>query len=198
MHQNKNPFEIIKFKNSAGFGLIENILSGALLIILVTFSMYFISLRQKTIFNTNLTNAINDEIKRDIEILKSELKKYKLTENPEKDISIFQNDYINCNEDILDSVKNLEGWYPEQWNPGSNKNSRDGQIKNKIFKGSNVEIRRTLNKVNPLINEFEDENLDSSIAKIQYLVKTDKNKDTWKIWTNILLSNELKSYCAPL
>ena len=198
MHQNKKPFEIIKFKNSAGFGLIENILSGALLIILVTFSMYFISLRQKTIFNTNLTNAINDEIKRDIEILKSELKKYKLTENPEKDISIFQNDYINCNEDILDSVKNLEGWYPEQWNPGSNKNSRDGQIKNKIFKGSNVEIRRTLNKVNPLINEFEDENLDSSIAKIQYLVKTDKNKDTWKIWTNILLSNELKSYCAPL
>ena len=198
MHQNKKPFEIIKFKNSAGFGLIENILSGALLIILVTFSMYFISLRQKTIFNTNLTNAINDEIKRDIEILKSELKTYKLTENPEKDISIFQNDFINCNEDILDSVKNLEGWYPEQWNPGSNKNSRDGQIKNKIFKGSNVEIRRTLNKVNPLINEFEDENLDSSIAKIQYLVKTDKNKDIWKIWTNILLSNELKSYCAPL
>ena len=198
MHQNKNPFEIINFKNSAGFGLIENILSGALLIILVTFSMYFISLRQKTIFNTNLTNAINDEIKRDIEILKSELKNYKLTENPEKDISIFQNDYINCNEDILDSVKNLEGWYPEQWNPGSNKNSRDGQIKNKIFKGSNVEIRRTLNKVNPLINEFEDENLDSSIAKIQYLVKTDKNKDKWEIWTNILLSNELKSYCAPL
>ncbi len=198
MHQNKNHFEIIKLKNSDGFGLIENILSGSLLIILVTFSMYFISLRQKTIFNTNLTNAINDEIKRDIEILKSELKKYKLTENPEKDISIFQNDYINCNEDILDSVKNLEGWYPEEWNPGSNKNSRDGQIKNKIFKGSNVEIRRTLNKVNPLINEFEDENLDSSIAKIQYLVKTDKNKDTWKIWTNILLSNELKSYCAPL
>ena len=198
MHQNKNPFEIIKFKNSAGFGLIENILSGALLIILVTFSMYFISLRQKTIFNTNLTNAINDEIKRDIEILKSELKTYKLTENPENDISIFQNNFINCNEDILDSVKNLEGWYPEQWNPGSNKNSRDGQIKNKIFKGSNVEIRRTLNKVNPLINEFEDENLDSSIAKIQYLVKTDKNKDKWKIWTNILLSNELKSYCAPL
>ncbi len=198
MHQNKKPFEIIKFKNSAGFGLIENILSGALLIILVTFSMYFISLRQKTIFNTNLTNAINGEIKRDIEILKSELKTYKLTENPEKDISIFQNDFINCNEDILDSVQNLEGWYPEQWNPGSNKNSRDGQIKNKIFKGSNVEIRRTLNKVNPLINEFEDENLDSSIAKIQYLVKTDKNKDTWKIWTNILLSNELKSYCAPL
>ena len=198
MHQNKKPFEIIKFKNSAGFGLIENILSGALLIIIVTFSMYFISLRQKTIFNTNLTNAINDEIKRDIEILKSELKTYKLSENSEKDISIFQNDFINCNEDILDSVQNLEGWYPEQWNPGSNKNSRDGQIKNKIFKGSNVEIRRTLNKVNPLINEFEDENLDSSIAKIQYLVKTDKNKDTWKIWTNILLSNELKSYCAPL
>ena len=198
MHQNKKTSEIIKFKNIAGFGLIENILSGALLIILVTFSMYFISLRQKIIFNTNLTNAINDEIKRDIEILKSELKTYKLTENPERDISIFQNDFINCNEDILDSVKNLEGWYPEQWNPGSNKNSRDGQIKNKIFKGSNVEIKRTLNKVNPLINEFEDENLDSSIAKIQYLVKTDKNRDTWKIWTNILLSNELKSYCAPL
>ena len=198
MHQNKNPFEIIKLKNSDGFGLIENILSGSLLIILVTFSMYFISLRQKTIYNTNLINAINEEIKRDIEILKSELKTYKVTENPEKDISIFQNDFINCNEDILDSVQNLEGWYPEQWNPGSNKNSRDWQIKNKIFKGSNVEIRRTLNKVNPLINEFEDENLDSSIAKIQYLVKTDKNKDTWKIWTNILLSNELKSYCAPL
>ena len=198
MYNFKKKFKKLKFRNNAGFALTENILSGSLLIILVTFSMYFISLRQKTIFNTNLTNAINDEIKRDIEILKSELKNYKLTENPEKDMSIFQNDYINCNEDILDSVQNLEGWYPEQWNPGSNKNSRDGQIKNKIFKGSNVEIRRTLNKVNPLINEFEDENLDSSIAKIQYLVKTDKNKDTWEIWTNILLSNELKSYCAPL
>ncbi len=198
MYQDKNHLKIKKFKNAAGFGLTENILSGSLLIILVTFSMYFISLRQKTIFNTNLTNAINDEIKRDIEMLKSEMKTYKLTDNREQNISIYQNDFFNCNEDILDSVKNLEGWYPEQWNPGSNNNSRDGQIKNKIFKGSNVLIRRTLNKVNPLINEFEDENLDSSIAKIQYQVKINKKKDTWENWTNILLSNELKSYCAPL
>ena len=198
MYNFKKQLKKLKFRNNAGFGLTENILSGSLLIILVTFSMYFISLRQKTIFNTNLTNAINDEIKRDIEILKSELKTYKLSENREQDISIFQNDVLNCNEDIIDSVKNLEGWYPEQWNPGSNKNSREGQIKNKIFKGSNIEIRRKLNKVNPLVNEFEEENLDKSIAKIQYLVKIDKNEGTWKNWTNILLSNELKSYCGPL
>ena len=198
MYQDKNYLKIQKFKNTAGFGLTENILSGSLLILLVTFSMYFISLRQKTIFNTNLTNAINDEIKRDIEMLKSEMKTYKLTDNREQDISIFQNDFLNCNEDILDSVKNLESWYPEQWNPGSNNISRDGQIKNKIFKGSNVLIRRTINKVNPLINEFEDEYLDTSIAKIQYLVKIDKKKESWKNWTNVLLSNELKSYCAPL
>jgi len=197
MYQDKNHLKINKLKNKDGFGLTENILSGSLLIILVTFSMYFISLRQKTIFNTNLINAINDEIKRDIEILQSELKTYKLIEKREQEISIFQNDSLNCNEDILASVKNLESWYPEKWNPGSNKNSRDGQIKNKIFKGSNIEIRRTLNKVNPLINEFENENLDTSIAKIQYLVKLDKNKETWKSWTYILLSSELKSYCAP-
>ena len=40
---------------------------------ITTYALYFVSLRQTNLFNANLNNAINDEIRRDIEKLKSEL-----------------------------------------------------------------------------------------------------------------------------
>ena len=47
-----------------GFGLTENILSASLLIFLVTFSMYFISLRQRTtsVSYTHLTLPTKNEV----------------------------------------------------------------------------------------------------------------------------------------
>ena len=96
-----------KLKNENGFGLTENILSASLLIFLVSFSMYFISLRQRTTYNTNLTNAINDEIYRDIEIIKSELKNYKVNSSQNENISIIRNNNEDCSEDILSAIRNL-------------------------------------------------------------------------------------------
>ena len=187
-----------KIIDKKGFGLSENILSASLLIFLITFSMYFISLRQKVIFNTNLNNAISDEIKRDIEIIKSELKNYKVSINEVNNFSIIQNNSENCNEDILFTIKNLNSWHPHEWNPGSDNLSRDGQIKNKIFKGSKVKIRRIAKRGNPLLVNTMDSQIDNSIVNIQYSVNLDKNNEYWIIWSNVVLSNELKSYCPPL
>ena len=55
------------------FGLTETILSLVMLSFITTYALYFVSLRQTNLFNANLNNAINDEIRRDIEKLKSEL-----------------------------------------------------------------------------------------------------------------------------
>ena len=187
-----------KIISEEGFGLSENIISSSLLIFIVTFSMYFISLRQTVMFKTNLNNAINDEIKRDIEIIKSELKNYKVSKNESDNISIIQNNNENCNEDILLTIKNLDSWNPDEWNPGSDNLSRAGQIKNKIFKGSKVKIRRIAKRGNPLLINKEESQIDNSIVNIQYSVKLDKREEHWEIWSNVVLSNELKSYCPPL
>ena len=187
-----------KIISKEGFGLSENILSSSLLIFIVTFSMYFISLRQTVMFKTNLNNAINDEIKRDIEIIKSELKNYKVSRNESDNISIIQNSNENCNEDILLTIKNLDSWNPDEWNPGSDNLSRAGQIKNKIFKGSKVKIRRIAKRGNPLLINKDESQIDNSIVNIQYSVKLDKREEYWEIWSNVVLSNELKSYCPPL
>ena len=60
-------------KKNNGFGLIETVLSLVFLTLLSSYSLYFISARLKIIFNANITNAVNDEIRRDIEKLRSEL-----------------------------------------------------------------------------------------------------------------------------
>tara|TARA_B100000212_G_scaffold216632_1_gene163914 strand:- start:454 stop:1035 length:582 start_codon:yes stop_codon:yes gene_type:complete len=182
-----------RIRGKKGFGLAENILSSSLLITLVTFSMYFISIRHKVMFNANLNGAINDEIKRDIEVIQSELLNYKVNNSSEID-----NNSENCNEDILFTIRNLNSWNPNEWNPGSNKDTRDGQIKNKIFKGNKVKIRRIAKSGNPLLADIEEPEIDTSIVNIQYSVKLDKNEENWQIWSNVLLSNELKSYCPPL
>ena len=49
------------------------LLSLVFLTLLSSYSLYFISARLKVIFNANITNAVNDEIRRDIEKLRSEL-----------------------------------------------------------------------------------------------------------------------------
>ena len=59
--------------NESGFGLSETILSLLLLSFITTYALYFVSMRQTTLYKANLNNAVNDEIRRDIEKLKSEL-----------------------------------------------------------------------------------------------------------------------------
>jgi len=186
----KRRFENLKKNN--GFGLIETVISLVFLTLLSSYSLYFISARLKVIFNANITNAINDEIRRDIEKLKSEL--WSDSFNPsENGNSAFYNTDINSCRNIYSRIIKLPSWEPSTWIPGSNKNSNKGQIRNKVLSGGGVSITRSL-KTAPALKEVNDNSLDLSIAQIKYQVKT---KDFEKLWTIINLSNEAHSWCPP-
>ena len=56
-----------------GFGLVDSILSLGLLAGVITYGVYFSSLRLGTVHTSNLIRSINKEIERDIERLKLDL-----------------------------------------------------------------------------------------------------------------------------
>ena len=81
----------------------------------------------------------NDEIRRDIEKLKSELW-YQHFNSPTagKTASYSTEDikYIRYCRDVLNTSYELPSWRNRVWTPGSNKNSYSGQKRNKIFSGT--------------------------------------------------------------
>ena len=184
--------KFIFLKNDAGFGLVETVLSLLLLALITSYSLYFISARLKVIFDANITNAINDEIRRDIEKLKSELWSDNFTPSSNGNLASYNTDPISC-RNIYSRIINLPSWEPSTWNPGSNKNSVEGQIRSKVFSGGGVSISRSIITSSPL-KKINDDSLDFSIAQIKYQVKT-KNFD--RLWTIINLSNEAHSWCSP-
>ena len=56
--------------NINGFGLVDSILSLTLLAGIITYGVYFSSLRLSTVHSSNLIRSVNKEIERDIERLK--------------------------------------------------------------------------------------------------------------------------------
>ena len=181
-----------ELKKNNGFGLIEIILSLVFLTLLSSYSLYFISARLKVIFNANITNAINDEITRDIEKLKSELWKDNFNTASNGNLAFYNTDISSC-RDIYSVVVNLPSWEPSTWIPGSDKNSIKGQTRNKVLSGGAVTITRSLITSDPLY-KLNDDSLDLSIAQIKYMVKT---KYFDRLWTVINLSNEAHSWCPP-
>jgi len=185
--------EISKFlKKKDGFGLVETILSLVFLTLLSSYSLYFISARLKVILDSNITNAVNDEIRRDIEKLKSDLWADNFNQSVNGNSAFYKTDVNSC-RNIFARIKNLPSWEPSSWKPGSNINSVEGQIRNKVLSGGGVTISRSLITTKPLYNKSES-NLDYSIAQIKYQVKT---KDFDKLWTIINLNNEAYSWCPP-
>ena len=183
---------LIKIKNSDGIGLVESVIALTLLTLLTTFSLFFMTSRQKIIFDSNITNAINDEIRRDIEKLKSELWSDNYQPPTEGRSAYYNTDFLSC-RDIKSRVESIPSWNPTTWIPGSNTNSIQGQIRNKIMNGAEVSITRNVISSPPITTQF-DSNLDNSIVKVIYEVKT-KNFD--KIWTIINLNTEFYSWCEP-
>lgn len=175
-----------------GFGLVETVLSLVFLTLLSSYSLYFISARLKVIYNANITNAINDEIRRDIEKLKSELWSDNFNISANGNLAFYNTDLISC-RNIISRIVNLPSWEPSSWVPGSNPNTVKGQIRNKVLSGGGVSITRSLITSPPLYGTT-DGSLDFSIAQIKYKVKT---KDFNKLWTVINLSNEAYSWCPP-
>ncbi len=182
----------VEFKKDNGFGLIETVLSLVFLTLLTSYSLYFISARLKVIFNANITNAVNDEIRRDIEKLKSELWSDNFNPSSNGNSASYNTELGSC-RNIYSRIINLPSWEPSSWIPGSNQASNKGQIRNKVLSGGGVTITRSLRTSAPLYSA-NDSSLDLSIAQIKYQVKT---KDFDKLWTVINLSNEAHSWCPP-
>ena len=167
-----------------GFGLVDSILSITLLAGVITYGVYFSSLRFSTIYSSNLIRSINKEIERDIERLKLEFwsmyynkdeGKYFLTSN-------------EC-EDFTEIIINLPQW---QITPKSAnlmiQSWRPGPERSKVFSDKNVLISRELNVSSPI----KSENLNNSIATINYRVEWAKNNIHW---LSIAFNPEAHSWC---
>ena len=63
----------INIQANCGFGLVDAIVSMTLLVGVITYGIYFASIRLNTVYDSNLTRSINKEIERDIERLKADL-----------------------------------------------------------------------------------------------------------------------------
>ncbi len=183
--------------NDEGFGLTESIVSILLLSLIVSYSTVFISKRLQIVHNANLISAINDEIYRDTQKLKYELWEEHLVRS--KDVSVTSSFY-NVNTpatkkfclNIAETLPLLPSWYPTKWTPNSNSISVAGQLRNSIFKGKPISIKRELKSSSPFDLNYA--NLDKSLGKIVYIVEF---KGETKIWTSIDLLSDAHSWCSP-
>ncbi len=186
-----------RITNVSGFGLIEAILSILLLTILITFSLSLVSMRQSTLYNANLTRAISDEIRRDIERLKIELwnEHYHSPQNQSTAFYLTgtkSNPNYYC-EDILRTFVRLPSWNNKTWTPGADSKTQSGQIRNRIFQGKPISITRNVSSKRPF-NIGTSSYIDNSVAEIVYSV----NKGTEKFhWTSIYLNSEAHGWCSP-
>ena len=76
MKKKENPKLVFCLNNrfyDYGFGLVDAILSITLLSGIITYGVYFSSLRLGTVHSSNLIRSVNKEIERDIERLKLDL-----------------------------------------------------------------------------------------------------------------------------
>ena len=195
MNDHKSKYKNhISIKN--GFGLVDAIVGLTLLFGVITYGIYFSSVRLNTVYNSNLTNAINKEIERDIERLKSDFWGLFFEENnacngqyclsngdplPVSLCSDFTQEIVDLDSWNID--KNASNIMIQSWTPGSERS--------KVFNGERVTLSRELIVTSPL----GDESLNKTIASISYNVKL-PSKDIH--WLSISLSPEAHSWCNHL
>ena len=182
------------FFDNKGFGISESILSILLLSIITTSAVYFVSLRQQNLHKANLNKAIDDEIRRDIEKLKSELWHEHYHEPKGKGYGQYKTtgtSYSRYCTDIINTFSLLPSASRRIWIPGTNKNTYGGQKRNKIFSGNNVRFERRIVTKKPFDLNID---LDRSLAEITYDVTVNNQK---KQWTTIQLTSEAHSWCPP-
>ena len=176
-----------------GFGLVDAIVGLTLLSGVITYGIYFSSLRLSTVYKSNLTSSINKEIQRDIEKLKYDF------------WQLFYNDENKCIgqycidgeplpsslcSDFSSEIVELDSWdidgnnsTSQSWKPGSERS--------KVFTGENVTISRELIITSPL----EEDDLNKTIASISYSVQMPSKNIHW---LSISLSPEALSWCPHL
>ena len=170
-----------------GFGLVDAILSLSLLAGIITYGVYFSSLRLSTIYSSNLIRSVNKEIERDIERLKSDLwslfydaasGKYKFSDN-------------ECSDPALNIIS-LPSWNTKSNTFGENIQSwRPGEERGKVFSGNKILITREILIASPI----NDESLNNSIGTINYKVKWGLEN---KHWLSIDLGVEAHSWCKQM
>ena len=182
-----NNYKKLKYINPReinGFGLVDLIVSMALLAGVITYGIYFSSLRLSTVYDTNITRSINKEIERDIERLKSDFwSLYFVEEQGEYSLSVQE-----C-EDFTEAIVNLPSWLIE--NNANNKmiqSWRPGAKRSKVFTGQPVLITRELQLKSPLGIQ----SLNKSIASIGYRVQWNKKNIHW---VSISLTPEAHGWC---
>ncbi len=180
IHKTKIKKKLIEY----GFGLADAILSLTLLGGIITYGVYFSSLRLNTVHSSNLIRSVNKEIERDIERLKLDLWSLLYVEE--------DNGYKISKDDCLDLTKyiiSLPSWqtdltmaeaFIQSWRPGGERS--------KVFSGQKVLISRELNMSSPVDNN----NLNLSIATVNYRVEWGNNNIHW---LSIDLGAEAHSWC---
>ena len=170
-----------------GFGLVDSILSLSLLAGIITYGVYFSSLRLSTVHSSNLIRSVNKEIERDIERLKLDLwgLLYNKTEGT-YDISDYE-----CN-DVTSNILALPSWNTQSNTTGQISQSwRPGEERSKVFSGNKVLITRELSISSPINNQ----SLNSSIATLDYRVEWGLEN---KHWLSIDLGTEAHSWCEQI
>ena len=188
--EKRNNFKLLyeksKPKNN-GFGLVDAILSLTLLAGIITYGVYFSSLRLSTVHSSNLIRSVNKEIERDIERLKLDL--WSLFYNKEEGKYLFS-DY-EC-ADIALNIINLPSWNTQLNTTGQFSQSwRPGEERSKVFSGNKVLITRELLVSSPV----NDQTLNTSIGTINYRVEWGSEN---KHWLSIDLGAEAHSWCEQI
>ena len=181
--------------HSSGFGLVDSIVSISLLGIVLSYSIYFVTKRMDLLFSSNITRSINKEIKRDIDLLRSDMWAMGLDTTQKK--YVFEG---NSCIDISKKILGLPNWDINGIRPSRNSpappTSDDERIqywwpdeeKGKVFKGRGVLIVRELD-----VKSFnKNNNLDLNISNINYRVKWNNNNVHW---ISIDLGAEAHSWC---
>ena len=173
--------------NSNGFGLVDAILSLSLLAGIITYGVYFSSLRLSTVHSSNLIRSVNKEIERDIERLKLDLWSLFYNQNDGE----YELSDLECS-DLAANIINLPSWNTQSNSLGQIRQSwRPGEERSKVFSGNKVLITREL-LISPPV---DDESLNNSIGTLNYIVEWGVEN---KHWLSIDLSAEAHSWCKQL
>ena len=117
-----------------GFGLVDSILSLSLLAGIITYGVYFSSLRLSTVHSSNLIRSVNKEIERDIERLKLDL--WSLFYNKTEGTYDISDD--ECN-DVTSNILALPSWNTQSNTTGQISQSwRPGEESSKVLSGNKV------------------------------------------------------------
>ena len=198
MIKTKSPklLSFININNNLGFGLVDAIVSMSLLMGVITYGIYFSSIRLSTVYKTNLTASINKEIERDIERLKSDFwgLYFEESDNCKGEYCLANGDRLSsayC-EDFTQDIVDLKSWNIQDKSSNiMNQSWKPDAKRSKVFTGKSVTISRELIVTSPLDEQF----LNKTIASINYrAIWSDKNIQ----WLSILMTPEANGWCKNL